>query len=137
MWDGRNVKTRLGAIGASSPVLGLRPTRAVLSLRLNVPNEEIFTVSPDTKVSDRCVSTRSTKSEDSLRDRPTSRTTASLKSILVSVFDAIIFLPKLNKFILKEILKNGQQKLIIFYTYQRITAVPQANPPPIAPTMTT
>ena len=43
MWDGRNVKTRLGAIGASSPVLGLRPTRAVLSLKLNVPNEEIFT----------------------------------------------------------------------------------------------
>ena len=38
---------------------------------------------------------------------------------------------------LKEILKNGQQKLTIFYTYQRITAVPQANPPPIAPTMTT
>ena len=44
--DGRKVRTRRGLIGTSSPVLGLRPTRAVLSRTEKVPKDEIFTVSP-------------------------------------------------------------------------------------------
>ncbi len=44
--DGRKVSTRRGLIGTSSPVLGLRPTRADLSRTEKVPKDEILTVSP-------------------------------------------------------------------------------------------
>src|SRR4051812_29815232 len=46
IWLARKVITRRGAIGTSTPVLGLRPTRCPLSRRMNVPNPEIFTFWP-------------------------------------------------------------------------------------------
>src|SRR5258708_34247147 len=45
-WLGRNTRTRRGAIGPSSPVLGLRPMRWLLRRTAKVPKDESFTVSP-------------------------------------------------------------------------------------------
>lgn len=87
--EGRKVSTRRGWIGTSSPVFGLRPTRAVFSRTLNVPKEDIFTCSPRTSASDIWFSMLSTSCALSLRERPTSRKTASLKSIRVRVLSLI------------------------------------------------
>ena len=57
-----------------------------------VPKDDILTCSPRTSASDICWITDSTSCADSLRDRPTSRNTASLRSIRVSVFPDI-YLP--------------------------------------------
>ena len=46
---GLNTITRRGRIGTSSPVFGLRPMRAPFSRTANVPKDEIFTESPDTR----------------------------------------------------------------------------------------
>jgi hypothetical protein len=78
MCEGRKLSTRRGWIGTSSPVLGLRPIRAPFCRTEKVPKDEIFTVSPATSASDMCCRTLSTSWADSLRDRPTSRNTASL-----------------------------------------------------------
>src|SRR5437762_1648271 len=43
IWLARKVITRRGAIGTSTPVFGLRPTRSPLSRRMNVPKPEILT----------------------------------------------------------------------------------------------
>ncbi|EAQ06490.1 hypothetical protein SKA53_05363 [Yoonia vestfoldensis SKA53] len=94
--DGRKVSTRRGWIGTSSPVLGLRPTRAALSRTAKVPKDEILTVSPATSESDTCVSTLSTRSALSLRDRPTSLWTASARSMRVSVLSAIDRFPAIS-----------------------------------------
>ena len=40
--EGRNVRTLLGAIGASSPVLGFLPILAFLSLKEKVPKDDIL-----------------------------------------------------------------------------------------------
>ena len=73
-------------------------------------NEDILTISPDTKVFEICAKTPSTKSEDSLRERPISRTKDSPNSNLVSVFPVILF-PLYCVSILSEIFNNGQQKM--------------------------
>ena len=83
--EGRNVSTRRGLIGTSWPVFGLRPTRADLLRMENVPKDEILTCSPCTNASDIWSRTLSTNCAESFRERPTSRNTASLKSILVNV----------------------------------------------------
>ena len=49
IWLARKVITRRGAIGTSTPVLGLRPTRSPLSRRMKVPKPEILTFSPSDK----------------------------------------------------------------------------------------
>jgi len=46
VWLARKVITRRGAIGTTTPVLGLRPTRSFLSRSTKVPKPEIFTFSP-------------------------------------------------------------------------------------------
>src|SRR3546814_2139344 len=46
IWLARKVSTRRGAIGTSTPVLGLRPIRSPLSRRTKVPKPEILTFSP-------------------------------------------------------------------------------------------
>ena len=46
IWLARNVITRRGAIGTSTPVLGLRPIRCPLSRRMKLPKPEIFTFCP-------------------------------------------------------------------------------------------
>ena len=76
-----------------APVFGLRPTRAVFWRTEKVPKEEILTCSPVTSASETCWSTLSTSCALSLRDRPTSRKTASLRSIRVSVFSLITIPP--------------------------------------------
>jgi hypothetical protein len=54
------------------PVFGFRPILSDLLLIEKVPKEEIFTDSPVISVSDIFSKTVSSRSEDSLRDNPTS-----------------------------------------------------------------
>src|SRR3954447_2503198 len=71
-WDALKTSTLRGKIGTSWPVFGFRPTRCPFWRTAKVPNEEIFTVpsrSSETEISSRIASTRSA---DSLRERPTS-----------------------------------------------------------------
>ena len=46
IWLARKVSTRRGAIGTSTPVFGLRPTRSPLSRRMKLPKPEILTFWP-------------------------------------------------------------------------------------------
>src|SRR3990170_6126403 len=46
IWLARKVITRRGAIGTSTPVFGLRPTRCPLSRRMKLPKPEILTLFP-------------------------------------------------------------------------------------------
>src|SRR3954465_2191121 len=46
IWLARKVITRRGAIGTSTPVFGLRPTRCPLSRRMKVPKPDTFTFLP-------------------------------------------------------------------------------------------
>src|SRR5256885_7725718 len=70
-WLGRNTSTRRGAIGTSSPVLGLRPIRWAFCRTAKVPKDESFTVSPRASAEQTSSSISSTICADSWRDRPT------------------------------------------------------------------
>src|SRR5580698_3052791 len=85
-WLGRNTSTRRGAMGTSSPVLGLRPMRWDFCRTAKVPKEESLTVSPRASASQTSSSMSSTIWADSLRDRPTAWNTASVRSARVRVF---------------------------------------------------
>jgi hypothetical protein len=50
--EGLKVSTRLGVIGTSTPVLGLRPIRSRLQRTEKSPNERSLTLSPRTKASE-------------------------------------------------------------------------------------
>src|SRR6267154_2027628 len=84
--EGRNTNTRRGAIGTSSPVLGLRPTRSDFWRTWNVPNDESLTVSPRDSAPQTSSKISSTICEESLRDNPTALKTASVRSARVKVF---------------------------------------------------
>ena len=73
IWLARKVITRRGAIGTSTPVFGLRPTRWPLSRRMKVPKPEILTFCPSDSAWHMWWSTRSTSPADSARDRPSRR----------------------------------------------------------------
>ena len=90
IWLARKVSTRRGAIGTSTPVLGLRPTRSPLSRSTNVPKPEIFTFSP--RLSAAHISARicSTIFAESARLNPTSRCSVSARSARVSVLTGVI-----------------------------------------------
>src|ERR1700754_1098155 len=81
----RKVRTRRGAIGTSTPVLGLRPMRSPLSRSTKVPKPEIFTFSLSAIAPHISDSTCSTIEAESARDRPISRCTTSLRSARVKV----------------------------------------------------
>src|SRR5690606_27564451 len=70
--EARKLITRRGWIAAGSPVLGLRPMRARFSRTWKTPKPESFTVSPRSRDSTMSSSVRSTSSEHSCRDSPTS-----------------------------------------------------------------
>lgn len=91
---GRNVTTRRAETVASSPVLGLRPTRASLSFSRNVPNFEIFTFSPDARASVMRSRICSTICRASDFDRPTLRCKASARPDRVNVGVFSITLPR-------------------------------------------
>src|SRR5262249_49183891 len=63
--------TRLGVIGTTSPVFGLRPTRSLLSRTPNDPKLESLTFSPCSRQVITSRITVSTNSADSLRGSPT------------------------------------------------------------------
>jgi hypothetical protein len=83
---GLKTMTRRGEIGTSSPVLGFLPIRSPLERMTNDPNDDNLTDSPRSKQSEISWMTISTKSADSVRDRPTFWYTASHKSARVTVF---------------------------------------------------
>src|SRR4029453_17570732 len=68
IWLARKVMTRRGAIGTSTPVLGLRPMRWPLSRRMKLPKPEIFTFCPSDSEWHMWCRTRSTTFADSARD---------------------------------------------------------------------
>src|SRR4029078_1381885 len=80
IWLARKVITRRGAIGTSTPVLGLRPTRWPLSRRMNVPKPDTLTLDPLARAWHMWCSTRSTTFADSARDSPSLRCTMSARS---------------------------------------------------------
>ena len=82
--EARNTRTRRGNMGISSPVFGLRPTRSPFWRTTKLPKDDSLTISPRTKALEISSRTESTNSADSLRDKPTSRYTASLKSARVT-----------------------------------------------------
>src|SRR3990172_5556993 len=88
-WDARNTRTRRGGIGTSSPVFGLRPMRWPFERTERLPNDESLTLSPFVKLSATRSSTASTSLIESLRDRPTSRNTASPNCARVTVLPAM------------------------------------------------
>src|ERR1043166_3642756 len=85
-WLGRNTSTRRGAIGTSSPVLGLRPMRCDFCRTAKVPNEESLTVSLRASAAQISSSMSSTICADSVRDSPTDWKTDSVRSARVKVF---------------------------------------------------
>src|SRR5688572_406861 len=91
IWLARKVSTRRGAIGTSTPVFGLRPTRSPLSRRMKLPKPDIFTFAPSDRAEHIWCRMRSTMAADSARDRPISRCTTSARSARVKV-PAFVFL---------------------------------------------
>ena len=64
-------KARAGEMGTSCPVFGLRPTRSPFERTIKEPKEESFTDSPRMTQALISSSTSSTRSADSVRDKPT------------------------------------------------------------------
>lgn len=89
--DGLNFNTRRDEIGASSPVLGLRPVRGFLSRTTKEPKDESKTFSPRSRQSVISLRTCLTIEVASTRDSWTSRQTASIKSSRVLVLRRIQF----------------------------------------------
>src|SRR4029078_2955247 len=90
-WLGLKTNTLLGVIGTSSPVLGLRPRRPDFFLTMKVPNEESFTFFTVNSMSVMISRTDLTRSADSVRESPTWRWTASLRSVRVKVFPTMSY----------------------------------------------
>ena len=85
MWGFVNMLHSQVQTGAGSPVFGFRPMRGPLSRTMNVPNEEIFTVSPAASRSAIVSMKPSTSAAASWRVTPTSSRTASIRSAFVTV----------------------------------------------------